>query len=182
MCTLMACSMPPDYDTVFKNVPLYQESIDLTMAMLANQVIYERLEQSLPNIKRAHGLKEEHCLILTGWSPVDKKLRGASTAQRIHSLEQFDWHLHKKNPGKKISSSLCSESPCALLFSMQYQVNDNEFMDMGIDIITRDNYLFSVKIHGNATVMLQGENRFTHEFEHIRQILGNQADLSAPQT
>ena len=180
--TCSACSMPPDHDHVFKHVPLYKESIDLTMQMLANDDIYERLEQSLPNIKRAHGLEKEHCLILTGWSPVDKALRGGTTAQRLHRLEQFNWHLHKKNPDKKITSNICPNSPCALIFSMQYRLEDDEFMDMGIDILTRDNYLFSVKIHGNATVMLREKDRFTRELEQIRQTLVHPTDFPAPQT
>ena len=174
VCT--ACTQPPEYDQVFKNASLYQESINLTLQMLASETIYDRLEQSLPNIKRAHGLEKEHCLILTGWSPMDKDLLNAPPQAIIHRLEHYKWHLHKKHPEKTITATLHSTPPRALIFSMQYADTDGEYMDMGIDIFTQDNYLFSVKIHGRAPVMLKEKKRFTRELEQIRHILGEQKE------
>ncbi|WP_462323516.1 hypothetical protein [Desulfoplanes sp.] len=182
LVVLSACSRVPDHKPVFETVDLYTKSIDLTLQMIANDAIYERLEQSLPNIKRAHGLEEEHCLILTGWAPFDRECKNAPIERIVHELEKTDWHLHKKNPNKQITSRLVSSRPCALEFTMVYTVDDKAYVDMGMDVITRDNYLFSVKIHGNATVMNRENTRFMQEFEHIRQTLKTLNSPGLPRT
>ncbi|GAU09356.1 hypothetical protein DPF_2079 [Desulfoplanes formicivorans] len=182
MLFLFGCTRVPDPQPVFDSVRLYTESIDLTMHMLANDALYQRLEQSLPNIKRAHGLEKERCLILTGWSPFSDKVSNPSAEHVLHQLEKSDWHLHKKHPDKTITSRLIPIFPCALEFTMRYTVDDTDYVDMGMDVITRDNYLFSIKIHGNATVMDQEHARFRQEFDQIRRVLKTLHDQEPPQT
>jgi hypothetical protein len=182
MLFLLGCTRAPDPQPVFESVKLYTDSIDLTLHMLANDTLYQRLEQSLPNIKRAHGLEKEHCLILTGWAPMGGKGHHDSVQQVLHHLEQSQWHLHKKHPDKTITSRLIGVFPCALEFTMRYTVDDADYVDMGMDVITRDNYLFSIKIHGNATVMDREHVRFSREFDQIRRVLKSLHEQEPPQS
>jgi hypothetical protein len=65
---------------------------------------------------------------------------------------------------------------------MRYTVDDADYVDMGMDVITRDNYLFSIKIHGNATVMDREHVRFRREFDQIRRVLKSLHEQEAPQS
>lgn len=159
-----ACAF--DYVTVGGMIPgVFQEITEKTAPAGAMATF----RQALPNMRRVFATKQAGGFIaLLGWSA--RPLAGSSAASEKTLLDEAG---HAQSAGQ-LDYKVLADTPWALVNFRNYDDKGKQARDVGMDVVTGRNCLFSIKFAGHRHPGDDGVwASIDTEFQRIRRVIAN---------
>lgn len=151
-CSYSCANDSCDLLYIYNNLPLISRGVeDITSKLFTDPIMLKKAQEAVPNVKRIYANRNPFYAIIIGYSSSNEVFTNRSESQLFMTYEHQSKlaKQQREGLGHKYNHVLFIDQPLGVKYKVDYEMNGEQWTDVGMELIANDHCILSVMVTGS---------------------------------